>query len=123
MQKSFMRNQPHLHFCRNGKLPNASSCKGSIHRNGSFFSIYVSRTLTTFSIFSHIEILFFLHCILPFFRFCRSCILLMCLHASKACIFHRGKVEGINVGKKGLFFFGKVCHMNEVQGLYQVKGF
>lgn len=64
-----MRNQQHLNSSRNSMLLNAFSYMENISRSDSFSSIYVSHILTTFNIFSHIEILFFTHYILPFFRF------------------------------------------------------
>lgn len=45
---------------------------GSTIRNGSFFSIYVFRILSTFNIFYHIEKLLFIRYISPFFKFSHS---------------------------------------------------
>lgn len=119
--KLSMHNQLHLYFFHKNMELNVFSYKGNIIHNGSFFSTYVFHILMFFNIFFRIGILLFLHYIWPFFRFSHNCILQFNLHDHKFGIFHYGKFEDINEGKKVLSFFGKAYHMNEVRGLFIVK--
>lgn len=122
-QMIFMRTRQHLHFCHNNKSLNVFSCKGNIIRNGSFFNTYVCRKSMFFNIFFHIGRPICLHCISPFFKFYRNCILQFLLIYRKVGIFRYGIAEGINEDSIDLVFFDMAYHMSVLIDHDQLMGF